>query len=191
LPYKAENIKMDKLKYPAEFLMCGFRSADNKKDFDNWCLMGQKRVRSISQKLTAPALIWNTLHNECQLVCREAKEVSCLDPIVKDVGVIAHGTDIFKMTRLPFYNSYLPARYAASTSLVSPNDSSAFLIPFDLFPGDKDPSGYYNLSTGRELFIGYKSDTIAMDNLGELVVSMSAINFLMRRGDVLSLMVSL
>ena len=186
-----ENIKMDKLKYPAEFLMSGFRSTKNAEGFDTWCLMGGKRERTPEKKLLVPAMIWNTTDDVCELVCRDASETTSLDPVVTDVGVLAHGTTIFEMNRLQFYNSYLPGRYNSCCGIMSPIDSSSFLIPFCLFPGDTKVSGYYNLSTGRELFISYRGKDISSDNPVELVVSMSALNFLLRKGDTMSLLISL
>jgi hypothetical protein len=77
---------------------------------------------------------------------------------------------------------------------VSPSDTSSFLVNFCLYPGKFNPSGYYNLSAGREMYINYSLKPAAADIEGgdaEMVISMSALNFLIRKGDKISLRYSL
>jgi hypothetical protein len=136
-------------------------------------------------------MIWNNILGIAQLVVREAVEYSTLDSIIDTIGVTAHGIEIFPMIPGPFYNAYLPIRYAENSMVIAPEDTSAFLVTFCLYPGKFDPSGYYNLSAGREMYINYSLKSSVSDNITggefEMVLSMSAINFLVRKGDKIAL----
>lgn len=180
------------LKYPAEYLYIGTRDRANADDFDHWHLFGRRRTRTDATAILVPAAIWNEQLQMCQLVCRTAKETSTLDPIVTDITLTAHGIDLYPM-QLPisFYNDYIPQRYFDQTAIISPRDSSALLATFCLFPGRYNPSGYYNLSAGRELYYSYRSADIDVNNPAQLVICMGALNFLVRRGDAVTLRYSL
>ena len=95
----------------------------------------------------------------------------------------AHGIDLYPSLPATFFNTYLPQRYFAGTAVVSPRDTSAYLATFCLYPGQFNPSGYYNLSAGRELYLSYNAADVDTTTPAELVVSMSALNFLVRKGD--------
>lgn len=188
---ETDNILMDQLKWPAEYLMLGVRDRQNVTDFDHWYLLGRNnRPAALGPNaLLAPVAFFNTQLQLCQIVCRTMKisPTSSLDRIVESLKVTAHGIVLFPELEAGFYNSYLPNRYPGNTGIVSPHDSSAMLVSFCLYPGIFNPSGYYNLSAGRELYIAYRASTVSVDQPAELVVSMSALNFLVRKGDQTSL----
>jgi hypothetical protein len=181
---------LDQLRFPAEYLMVGVRARSLAHDFDRWWMMGRPRVRDRHSSIIAPAMIWNDLIGIPQLVSREAVEVTTLDNVVDTIGVTAHGIDIFPQLPSAFYNAYLPIRYSESTMVAAPADTSAFLISFCLYPGKRNPSGYYNLSAGREMYINYQLKPEASEVEGgefEMTISMSALNFLVRKGDRIAL----
>jgi len=179
----AASVLMDQLKYPAEFLYAGFRDRANLNDFDHWHLFGRARARTETNSLSVPAAIWNSPLAVCQLVCQNAKEIDTLDPITQELKLTAHGIDLYPDLPASFFNAYLPQRYFAGTATVAPRDTSAYLATFCLYPGQFNPSGYYNLSASRELYLSYRGDSISTKQPAELVVSMSALNFLVRKGD--------
>ncbi|MFA6165825.1 MAG: hypothetical protein WC700_04355 [Gemmatimonadaceae bacterium] len=197
LPSPSGFFQLDSLKFPAEFLLVGMRDRRILTDPDIWWLMGTPTVRTQSTALLVSAMIWNKTLEICQHVCREAREVSTLESFTDTFKVTAHGVDLYPTLPSGFFNAYLPTRYAESTLVYSPRDSSAFLVTFCLYPGVYNPSGYYNLSAGRELYINYAlkpASVLSSDfQLGqtEMVISMSALNFLVRRGDTLSLQYAL
>ncbi len=182
---------MDQLKFPAEYFMLGFRLRSLATDFDRWYLMGAPPVRTDANKLVAPAMIWNSQLNMCQLVCREATEVSGLASLVQDLGVTAHGITLYPELPSVFYSSYLPIRYSLNSLVVSPADPGAFLVNFCLYPGKFNPSGYYNLSAGRELYVNFQLADDVGPGVVEMITSMAAVNFLIRRGDACSLRFSM
>jgi hypothetical protein len=181
---------MDQLKFPAEYLLLGFRSRALASDFDRWWLMGAPRARTNATRLQAPAMIWNATLGINQLVSREATEVTSLESPLDTLGVTAHGIEIFPLMPGGFYNAYMPLRYGDSGTVVSPTDPCAFLVNFCLYPGRYNPSGYYNLSAGREMYVNYVLKSANADFASgslEMVTSMSALNFLVRRGDKIHL----
>jgi hypothetical protein len=186
---------LDQLKYPAEYLMVGFRERALARDFDRWWLMGAPRARAAESALVAPAFVWDAGASMYKLSNRFATEVTSLDPIISTVGVTAHGVEIFPMMPGSFYSAYTPIRYAENSMVVAPRDGSALLVSFCLYPGKYTPSGYYNLSAGRELYLNYTLTADAAEGLVggeyEMVVCMSALNFLCRRGDHVALRYSL
>lgn len=191
-----DRFLLNNLKYPAEFMMVGVRAQALANDFDRWWMMGTPRARVDTAKLAIPTLIFGSKAPLTGVITwdsveRVACESSSLDSSIETMGITAHGIDIFPQLPGMFYNAYMPNRYADNSMVISPVDSSTFLINFCLYPGKFSPSGYYNLSAGREIYINFTlrpdvaSDLIV--NRQEMVISMSAINFLMRRGDKISL----
>jgi hypothetical protein len=190
-----DRFLLDQLKYPAEYLFVGFRARSLATDFDRWWLMGQPRARGPDAALVSPTFVWDPTLMMYKLSARFATEVTSLDPVVSRVGVTAHGIEIYPHLPELFYNAYLPTRYAQNSMVVAPRDSSALLVSFCLYPGKYAPSGYYNLSAGRELYLNYAlrdsiSDSFEIGDF-EMVTSMSALNFLVRRGDHCTLRYSL
>lgn len=186
-----DRILLDQLKFPAEYMMVGIRDRANAQSFDDWYLMGREKVRTNANQLVFPATVWNpnVLPSGMQeLVVRTAIEATTFEPIIRSLGVTAHGIQIFPEVPIVFYNSYLPMRYIGTdTLLAAPEDMSCWFLPFCLFPGRGQVSGYYNLSTARELYITYSGGAISSETPAELFVTMSALTFLMRRADGLQL----
>lgn len=190
----SDLILLSQLQYPGEFLSVGFRNKSNVNDFDRWHLMGSNYLTSDTnniRSLHVPAIIWNTDHSIRQLVTREAVQITSLNSIVKDIEMTTSaGIVIYPQLSHSFFNDYLPIRYNKNTAVVSPYDNNMFLITFCFYPGKFNPSGYFNLSSTRELYIKYwlhpdYSDTYKYDY--EIVICMSALNFLYKSGDDLSL----
>jgi hypothetical protein len=186
------RLLMSQLKYPAEFFMTTARDRNFINDFDRWALGGSLFPRPITSALFVPTYIWNTTLGIAQLVVRLAVASSTLEPFIHSLGVTAHGVEIYPKLPASFLNAYLPIRYMEKSAIVAPTDSSAYLIPFCLYPGRQAVSGYYNLSVGREFYIIYDViPTIVNDLAGfssnqyEIQTSMMGLNFIVRRGDAL------
>ena len=179
---------LDQLKFPAEFLLVTARSRALAGSFGQWWLSGAPEPRPPATALLFPYAVWNPdpQVSRAELAIATAEDASVLAPLVRALGVTAHGIDLYALTPAAFYSSYLPIRYPSAANTVPPIDSSVFLIPFCLRPGAAQPSGYYNLSSGRELYLRYEmNENVAHDS--ELLVTMSALNFLVRSGDTIKL----
>jgi hypothetical protein len=183
----SDSYLLDRLKYPVEYLMIGIRDRKLNSDFDRWHLMGSVKERINTSKLFTPVILWDEKNNNCRLECMEAFEVSSLEPIIDSIGITAHGIDIFPQISSLFYNSYMPIRYS-SNKTSSSIDNNMFMINFCLYPGKFNPSGYYNLSSENEMYINYRfKKNISEDKAFELVISVSILNFIIRRDNKLLL----
>ncbi len=183
LTLATERVLLDQLKYPAEYLYLGVRDRANLDNFDQWHLFGRARPVDVQ----GIAGFYNQQLQMCQLVCRSVMETGTLDPIIQKFKLTSHGIDLYPQLPGSFYNTYLPQRYFAKTTTVTPSDTSVYLASFCLYPGMVNPNGYFNLSAGREFYFSYESDSIDSTQQAELVVSMSGLNFLVKDGDTVRL----
>lgn len=192
LTMQESRFQLAQLKYPAEHMYIGFRDKDNTTDqqfsFDRWHLFGAPRPRNLFTFLTTATFIWNDVSNLDQLVVRRCAETSTLEPAVSGVKLEAHGITLFPQLPASFFSSYLPQRYKGESCVVAPDDTSAMLVTFCVYPNDANPSGYYNLSAGRELYLSYRSETTNAGNPLEMFATMSALNFIITSGDKVKLM---
>jgi len=102
-------------------------------------------------------------------------------PTISTMEVKAHGVVLFNESSESFYNSYLPYRYGSNMN--TPDDRGWYMVNFNFFPGEHQPSGHLNISRIREFYINYKSNNnISQTNPVELIVLSDAINFLVLRG---------
>ena len=192
------SILLNQLNYPGEFMSVGFRNKKNTSDFDRWHLMGSDFLTPDTNNirtLYAPGIIWNSSYTVRQLVSRAATPMTSLNPIISDISIVTSGDiEIYPRISYSFFNDYLPVRYNKNSAVISPYDNNMFLVTFCFYPGKFNPSGYFNLSTTRELYIKYwmhPDYTDFINNNFEMVICMSALNFLYKvsgaSGDSLNL----
>ncbi len=99
------------------------------------------------------------------------------NPAVDAVNLISDGSTIYDNNPGIFYNSYIPLRFGGE-KIMTPADEGAYLMTFNLFPGESQPSGYLNFSQSREQYLGYSSSYIDTDHPVTMVVCATCINFL-------------
>ena len=190
-----QSFLLNNLKFPLEYLMVGVRSRAIIQDFDRWWMMGSVRARTDETRLLTPAIVWNSTivpSGMAQLVVRECVDVSSLDNVVDTIGVTAQGIDLMIEAPSTFYNAYMPIRYTKNSLVVSPVDAGSFLVTFSIYPGKFDPSGYYNMSAGRELYLNLNLKVEPREVGGiEAVLTGIMLNLLLYRGDGLALKYSL
>jgi hypothetical protein len=191
LPAAEGSVLLDRLKFPTEYFLAGVRARALARDLDNWWLMGAApREGGGPGAFRLPVFEWDAGVGAPLLAAREAGERSVLEPGAAALGFTAHGgVELFPEMPADFYGSYLPLRYGGSGGLKAPSDPGALLVPFCLHPGAAAPSGYFNLSVGRELHAVYRLARPEEYAAGgsELVVLASALNFIVRKDDRLSL----
>jgi hypothetical protein len=180
-----EEILLTTLKFPTEYLMVGFRDIKLKNDFDRWWLMGTIKERPDPSAILAPAMVWNTDHEVFELRGRECVDTSELEPVIKSLGISSHGIEIFKSMPSMFFNAYMPIKYNKKNVITAPSDPNAFLIRLCLYPGDKQTSGFLNMSTLSKTAINFTTVDTTVDV--EMVVCASSLNFVIQRGDKLDL----
>lgn len=197
----SDSFLLDQLKFPAEYLMVGIRDRTLFNDPDRWWLNGTRGTEATEflQSFSIPFQMYDTASATTTDISlsfrpRALSRYSTLSDVVESIGVTAHGTEIFAPMPSLFYNAYMPLRYPENSMVVSPADKCTFLVNFCLYPGKFNPSGYYNLSAGREMYINYvlkPQFATAESGRFEMVILMSALNFIVRRGDHLHLRYSL
>lgn len=97
---------------------------------------------------------------------------------IDNLTIRAHGIALYDNFQSTFFNAYLPYTFGGP-NVVTPKDCGALFINFALYPGSYQPSGHINISRAREFYIEYSSSVISSSVEGQLVVSASALNFLL------------
>jgi hypothetical protein len=178
----SDRIQLAQLKYPVEELMLGIRAIANADDPDYWVLMGGYTAPAFNR---APAFSV-TRYNDVlvppalQPIEKFTTPVGGLGPLVDTLGLVAHDISIRPELATNFYSSYIPLRYVNNVQTTTPTDPNECLVPFNLLPFARDPSGQLHLSSDREVFLVYTSSVISATAHAELSVSAVAVNFLYR-----------
>lgn len=95
-----------------------------------------------------------------------------------ELGLQAHGIELYKSFPSVFYNSYLPHHFGGEKIRTS-SDTGKHMMPFNFYPGTYQPSGHINVSRAREFYLSYKSGIISSSYTAELYLIGVAINFLL------------
>lgn len=92
----------------------------------------------------------------------------------------AHSVDLFSEFPAQFFNSYIPYQFGGS-ALTAPTDPGLYHYSFALHPTQYQPSGHFNVSRARELYLNYTSSFISSDSdhTATFFVQAKAINFLL------------
>lgn len=90
----------------------------------------------------------------------------------------AHGVDLFGEFPAEFFNRYIPYQFGGS-KVVAPTDPGLYMYSFALHPGMYQPSGHFNCSRARELYLEYTSSEISSSAAANFVVQATALNFLL------------
>lgn len=90
----------------------------------------------------------------------------------------AHGVDLFGEIPAAFFNRYIPYQFGGS-KVVAPTDPGLYMYSFALHPGQYQPSGHFNCSRARELYLEYTSSEITSSAAANFVVQATALNFLL------------
>ena len=179
---QSETILLDKFKFPTEYMTVRAKSKSLANDPDRWYLSG-----GLIQTEIIRAACYFTTANGNNLVAYNGIDVNRVSPVIKSLSLKAKGIEIYSSTSNEFYSNYLPSRYLQYTNNRQDCDQNISLVTFCLKPGQFDPSGYFNLKVGHEMNLEYT----LMEGLNyedyEIVVCISALNFLMTSGDLIKL----
>ena len=75
-----------------------------------------------------------------------------------------------------FFNRYIPLQYGSKMSV--PEDPGWYMINFNLYPLNTNPSGYIDFTQTRENYLYWTSDIISESNPVDLIVYSRSLNFL-------------
>ena len=184
-----DSILLNSIKLPVEYLLVGARSRNYnmRHNMDQWNLMGYPEILLDPEKIFTTYVRWMPLISELEIFPANCRKTSQLGKILESIGVDILGIPIFPQTATLFYNSYLPTRFRNATDLRTPDDGNSYLIPFCQYPGNADPSGYFNMSAAREVRLTYKltpsiEERIRSLNVRfEIVISATVLNFIIQK----------
>ena len=167
------SILLHDLKWPIETIYVAFRPISNLANSRKWhrnSIVDEIQVKEAVVTGVATIQVNNAVYyNEKQ--------------VVSTLELQAGTIQMFPALPPAFYNSYLP--YQFGESLKTPKDLGWFMFNFNVNPGVYQPSGHFNASQERELYLLYNSDInssnqyhIRSDNPVECIIHAECINFL-------------
>ena len=168
----SDSIKLDQLKYPVETIYASIIPEVNLTSMTAWNKYYQIDTRAL------PVVIANA--NVAPPAYNIGVDVATIEvPVrtVRSIGLQTHGIDIFKEFDSKFYAECINYVYG-SESFNSAEDIGWYIINFSMYPRTYQPSGHFNTSDNRDIFLTYHSDVINNVNQGVLVMVAMAINFL-------------
>jgi hypothetical protein len=174
------SIHLAQLKWPLEAVYVGFRPVSNYSNTQKWWRNVFLTDQSVKEAVVTGV---STIQVNNAIYYAEDQPTSAVSMRVSDV--VLHPS-------LPpnFYSSYIP--YQFGTTLATPKDMGWLMFNFSRCPGLDQPSGHFNSSHGRELYLDYISNIAAGAYLinsaspVDLIVIADCINILrIERGNVI------
>ena len=179
----SDSIHLVQLKWPVETLMFGFQPTVNR--------VANTNVTAHGSQASAVSSHMDDWHRYCQVTNSTVAQASVLGASTKlnlktETGHIqtlqlqAHSVDLFSEFPAQFFNSYIPYQFGGH-AINAPTDPGLYLYSFALHPGKYQPSGHFNVSRARELYLNYTSSFISSDasTTATFFVEAKAINFLL------------
>lgn len=170
-----DSVHLQQLKWPVECMFVAFRPTANLANSQKW----HRNTAITDRNYRVPVVTGGNLVQINSVVYfNEA-------PVVETIGLKLHDITLYPDLAPTFYNSYLPYQYGAN--LKAPKDLGWNMMNFNFYPNEYQPSGYINVSQGREFYLQYKSAVdpntsepyIRNDNPVDLIVVADCINFLL------------
>ena len=179
----SDSIHLVQLKWPIETLMFGFQPTVNRATVSD--LTGRENQSSV---VSSRMEDW---HRFCQVtntplfqtnVTGAASDLNVKYEAghIKTLQLQAHSVDLFAEFPAQFFNAYIPYQFGGS-HINAPTDPGLYLYSFALHPGQFQPSGHFNVSRARELYLNYTSSFISSEasRTATFFVQAKAINFLL------------
>ena len=179
----SDSIHLVQLKWPIETLMFGFQPTVNR--------VANAIVAAKGDQTSAVSSDMEDWHRYCQVTNTTLPKASVVGAAgdlnvkyeashINTLQLQAHSVDLFAEFPAQFFNSYIPYQFGGS-SITAPTDPGLYLYSFALHPGQFQPSGHFNVSRARELYLNYTSSFIGSDSTttATFFVQAKAINFLL------------
>lgn len=181
----SDSIHLVQLKWPIESLTFGFQPTVNRVKNSNVTTDGDQ-ASSVSHDMEDWHRFGLVTNTELAAAAMLGK-ASDLGLLVKEekshittLQLQAHSVDLFSTFPAAFFNSYIPYQFGGS-ALTAPTDVGLYFYSFALYPNQYQPSGHFNVSRARELYLNYTSSFISSDadKTATFFVQAKAINFLL------------
>jgi hypothetical protein len=176
-----ESVRLHEIKWPVEHMYVAFRPRTNLTNSQRW-----HRNTSITAQQVKQAVVTgvSTIQVNNAVYLDEEHPISFLE-------LKAHDITIYPKLEPGFYNSYIPSQYGPRKNTPQ---LGWYMLPFNVNPGEFQPSGHFNTSRSRELYLNYVSATdangdyiIRSANPTDLIVIAVCINFLLYKNGNLTL----
>lgn len=179
----SDNIHLQALKWPIETLMFGFQPTINLRRNTNVSARGSQAsaVSNHMEDWHRFCAVANTTQVQADVLGASTKlNMKTETAHITLLRLQAHSVDLFSEFPAQFFNSYIPYQFGGS-HVTAPTDPGLYLYSFALHPGQYQPSGHFNVSRARELYLNYTSSFIASDSdhTATFFVQAKAINFLL------------
>ena len=169
----SNTIKLQQLKWPVESIYFTFKPNANLKHSQKWHRNTLVKERTVS----VPVLNAGDLNSASVIYYDEYEPIKSLE-------LTSQNNILFPQAPASFFNNYVPYRFG--DKLKTPKDLGNYMINFNENPGEYQPSGHFNISRSRELYLNYlsnldpdtNSDIIDINNPCLLTVQARCINFL-------------
>lgn len=188
------QILLAQLKYPTETIYFGLRptvniQASNLNSPRDWHRLTANTdnviddsARGYTNVMIDDTVAWNAVGTK-QKTCNTQISTGrttfpTTQETVDSLTVIAHGVTIIAQLTSKFYSAYTPYAFGGA-NITTPEDRGALMVNFALYPGSYQPSGHLNLSRARETYLNYTSSYVGSNTTADILVSATAINFLL------------
>lgn len=179
----SDSIHLVQLKWPIETLMFGFQPTVNRAK--------NTEVDDLGSQASAVSSHMEDWHRFCQVTNESltngkvrgytgALNLKKERAHISKLQLQAHSVDLFSEFPARFFNAYIPYQFGGS-NITAPTDPGLYLYSFALHPGQYQPSGHFNVSRARELYLNYTSDFISSEanKTATFFVQAKALNFLL------------
>jgi hypothetical protein len=177
----SDRIHLVQLKWPVEDLKFGFQMVANiTAPLTNDTLASQASVINPNMEdWHRYGAVTNTTMAAATVVGAPSKlNVKHEAGHITTLRLQAHGVDLFGQFPAEFFNRYIPYQFGGS-KVMAPTDPGLYMYSFALHPGMFQPSGHFNCSRARELYLEYVSTAINSAAPANFVVQATALNFLL------------
>lgn len=173
-----KSILLNQLKWPIELMYIGFRPLVNSLNSQTW----YKNTSITNVSVQEAVVVGNAVIAVGDAIYQQEQQV------VQDVELRASDVVLFPSLPPEFYNNYLPFRYGHNYKTPDPG---WLMMNFSIKPGEYQPSGHFNSSRARELYLSYTSAIdintndfiISQSNPVELLVLAECINFVLYKNN--------
>ncbi len=176
-----KGIRLHQLKWPIECMYIAFRPRINLTNSQRWYKNTNITAVNVKEAVVTGT---TTIQVNNAVYFNETH-------VVKNLSLRAHDVIIYPTLPPDFYNNYIPYRYGPE--LKTPKDLGWYMMNFNMNPGEDQPSGHFNSSRERELYLWYESaldgsnKIIRPDNPVDLMVLADTINFLVYEDGTMAL----
>jgi hypothetical protein len=166
------DILLSSFKWPIETMYVGFRPVANLSNVDYWHRNSAITLNNVLVPVYTtlpgpPGIAIGTMQYESQT------------PTIDRLMLTAHGGNVlYPSIQREFYSRYMPFQHGNCCCGNTPEYDDWYMINFNLYPGEYQPSGHLNASQARELYLSYTSSYIDRTHPVVMYALGIALNFL-------------